>query len=510
MQTHVGLIQVRVALSTFLPILLMGCGGALSPSQSDSLIGFLGIAAQVQSVNVIPGATAILTIALDQAAPTEINFSYSTTDGTAVSGTQYVGMQGTGVIAKDTKSATVSISTMNNSGLAYLNKSFLVSFDFAGALAALSATVTFTANPQPVTFQNVWTATATVGEPAARAGHSAVWANDRMIIWGGMADSFARAVYNDGKALDPALNQWTPISSLGAPWARARHGAVWTGSKMIIWGGFFGTMPTYPNDGGIYDKTTDSWSKISAVGAPSGRARFVTVWTGTKMIIWGGESITSTGRVPVCSGGIYDLATDTWMALNSTGAPSARYDAMAAWTGSKLLIWGGSNSASAGAPGLGDGAVYDPAHDSWTTMSATGAPSARQMASAVWTGTELIIWGGNSVSSPSASLADGARYNPATNKWTALSMGAAPAARYSHSAVWSGTQMLIWGGNSNTTDFNDGGAYNPLTNTWAALSTSGAPEARSSSTAVWSGASMILFGGLNASQVTLQTGGMYH
>ena len=73
----------------------------------------------------------------------------------------------------------------------------------------------------------------------------------------------------------------------------------------------------------------------------------------------------------------------------------------------------------------------------------------------------------------------------------------APAVRYSHTAVWTGTEMIVWGGYSNAY-LNGGGRYNPATNTWAAggTSTSGAPGGRSTHTAVWTGTEMIVWGGL--------------
>jgi N-acetylneuraminic acid mutarotase len=41
---------------------------------------------------------------------------------------------------------------------------------------------------------------------------------------------------------------------------------------------------------------------------------------------------------------------------------------------------------------------------------------------------------------------DGARYNPATNTWKKISASTAPNARYWHTAVWTGSEMIVWGG----------------------------------------------------------------
>jgi hypothetical protein len=44
--------------------------------------------------------------------------------------------------------------------------------------------------------------------------------------------------------------------------------------------------------------------------------------------------------------------------------------------------------------------------------------------------------------------------------WTATSTVGAPSDRYSHTAVWTGSEMIVWGG-YNGSDLNTGGKYNP-------------------------------------------------
>ena len=81
--------------------------------------------------------------------------------------------------------------------------------------------------------------------------------------------------------------------------------------------------------------------------------------------------------------------------------------------------------------------------DSWAPTCVTNAPDARYQHTAVWTGTEMIVWGGQSY--PFV-LNTGGRYNPSTDSWTATSTTNAPDARYQHTAVWTGTEMIVWGG----------------------------------------------------------------
>jgi Galactose oxidase, central domain len=102
----------------------------------------------------------------------------------------------------------------------------------------------------------------------------------------------------------------------------------------------------------------------------------------------------------------------------------------------------------------------------------------------VWTGSEMIVWGGGA--DASTYLNTGARYNPSTDSWAATSTTNAPEARTSHTAVWTGSEMIVWGG-SNGSYLNTGGRYNPGTDSWTATSTINAPDGRQEFTAVWTG-----------------------
>src|SRR5947208_16843311 len=100
---------------------------------------------------------------------------------------------------------------------------------------------------------------------------------------------------------------------------------------------------------------------------------------------------------------------------------------------------------------------------------------AEHITPAVWTGTEMIVWGG---SDDANHLNTGGRYNPANDSWMATSITNAPEARSGHTAIWTGSNMIVWGGGDGTSNFNNGGRYDPGTNSWTATSTANAPHAR--------------------------------
>ena len=213
---------------------------------------------------------------------------------------------------------------------------------------------------------------------------------------------------------------------------------------MIVWGGNEGSFP-YSNVGGLYDPSTDSWTPTTTTGAPQGRIYHTAVWTGSRMIVWGGYVAGAAN-----TGGLYDPLTDAWAPTTTTGAPAGRFDRhTAVWTGSRMIIWGGSTDGSSSS--LNTGGQYNPGNDSWTATSTTGAPAARNWHTAVWTGTRMIVWGG---SSPTITNTGGL-YDPSSNSWTSTTLTDAPSARNHHTAVWTGSRMVVWGGS----DSNTGGQW---------------------------------------------------
>src|SRR6185295_12028482 len=93
--------------------------------------------------------------------------------------------------------------------------------------------------------------------------------------------------------------------------------------------------------------------------------------------------------------------------------------------------------------------------------------------SAIWTGEEMIVFGGLKIDNYLGnefwgSFGDGARYNPRTGQWRRLNSDGAPSSRTVHSAVWTGREMLIWGGRylPDYTFLQTGASYDPETDSW--------------------------------------------
>lgn len=340
---------------------------------------------------------------------------------------------------------------------------------------------------------NSWSNMTLVGRPAARSGHTTIWSGSEMIVWGGH-NNFLRDL---GGRYHPSNDVWITTSPSGERRERRGHTAVWTGSEVLFWGGFDGER--YLNTGGRYVPSSNQWLALPTNGAPAGRVTHTAVWTGTEMIVWGGANETFLN-----SGGRFNPATGQWTAMTTNGAPTARNGHVAVWTGTQMVVWGGLDGMF-----VNSGGRYNPVNNTWSAMAAAGGPSARTGATAVWTGTEMLVWGGagGSIITPIVT-ATGGRYNAAANSWANVPTLNAPAARTGHRAVWSGDEMLIWGGTDIANNLNSGGRYNRAANSWSAISSVNAPSPRVEHTAVWDGTRMIVWGG-SSSNLTLNTGGIY-
>ena len=338
---------------------------------------------------------------------------------------------------------------------------------------------------------DTWTLTNTTNAPTARTVHTTVWTGKRMVVWGGYDDQSA---VNTGAVYNPAKDTWTPTAVPASITARFFHTAIWTGNAMIVWGGSDGSQVF--NTGARYNPKTNKWTKLPKAGAPTARGLHVAVWTGKEMVVWAGTD----GVNSFNSGGRFDPSTNTWKATSVKNAPVGRFGLpVAEWTGNLMVAWGGFDRT---------GGRYDPVADSWTPTNANEAPSGREWHTGVWTGAEMIVWGGDDCCTGIVNT--GGRYNLATDSWTPTNTTNAPFNRHLHTAVWTGTDMIIWGGGYGSTAFNDGGRYNPVTDSWKPTKLAGAPEARAAHSAVWTGTEMIVFGGEGMQHPWLRTGGRYN
>jgi N-acetylneuraminic acid mutarotase len=314
------------------------------------------------------------------------------------------------------------------------------------------------------------------------------------------ADQIAIAVYS---AWHAGKIEWLHLNSTGAPESTAQHSSVWTGKEVLIFGGLTDYQnATATNSLASYSPAEDRWKTLSSQGAPKIH-RHKAIWTGTQMIVYGGVSSKKRGssisQTWHNSGAVYDPKKDQWSpivnpygpATISIQHPDAQAQSMV-WTGEEILIWGGAEKSGNSYQAV-DGAAYNPKTGKWRQLASNPSMGRRRAHTAVWTGEEMIVFGGVDLNNRYTET--GASYNPSTNKWRDISQTNAPSGLDSHTAVWSGSRMIVFGGYySSRNVIGVGGVYDPRTDSWVQIDTEIA-FGRVGHSAVWTGEEMLIWGG---------------
>lgn len=317
-------------------------------------------------------------------------------------------------------------------------------------------------------------------------GVMAVWTGSELLVYHAYPVA-AEPATTAGYGYHPGTHRWRRLAPIPAPPDVAEGGnrAIWTGTEMVVQGLI----------NGAYNPATDRWRPLGSGywsrGGPG--AGSVQVWTGREVLTWGGGGCC--GAAPNATGTAYNPLTDEVRSLPASPL-AGRRDAAAAWTGTEMIIVGGqgADDATAGAASLADAAAYNPAARTWRRLPPLPAP--RTNATATWTGSEVLVVGGQSDHPTHRTYADGLAYDPAANRWRPLP--AMPAGRVGHAAVWTGDQLLVWGGKT----WRDTGwatpprgyVYRPASNRWSPMPTSPL-RGRIGFAAAWTGAQMMIWGG---------------
>ena len=309
------------------------------------------------------------------------------------------------------------------------------------------------------------------------------------------------------------LLAFAPSGVTGVQPATAQQVPTLSLQEILVPSANSGSTPATINPGSAPALAAVTWSTIPA-GPLSARSDQSTLWTGSDLLIWGGQSVSTQVECPcethsLSDGSLYDPKSNMWTAM-SPSPLSPRNGVASVWTGRLALFWGGQTASAYSSSPLSDGASYDPSTNRWELLPKSPL-SARSGVTTLWTGTVAILIGGQAppgtASQSSTTEIDGATYNPTIRKWARLpplptkGLGAP----YSITAAWTGQELITWssfetttptGGNGVQTRSRElGAAWTPGQSSWRRLPSPPASVFTGSATSTWLNGRDVLIGG---------------
>ena len=256
------------------------------------------------------------------------------------------------------------------------------------------------------------------------------------------------------------------------------------------------------------------WTQLSSENGPSARSEHAAVWTGEAVFVWGG--LPSGVSNSLGDGFLFDpfanQGAGSWLMTSDAHAPEARHDFGAVWTGSEVFLWGGASDSDDDRHFLGTGSLYNPSSDSWSAVSTQNAPVARAGHITVMGDEQVLIWGGYAGSGTDSKelLTSGSIYDLLNDTWSPISELNAPSPREKAAGVWIGDKLMIWGGFDGSSSLMDGAIYDPASGAWTGVSSENAPSARHNHNMIWTGSLVLVWGGQSSDSGALASGALYN
>jgi hypothetical protein len=137
---------------------------------------------------------------------------------------------------------------------------------------------------------NTWTPIPALAGGAIAPEAASAWTGSELIVWPETGST--------ASAYNPRSGRWRTLPP--APITPRRlPGAVWAGDRLLVWGGIRGALPgklAYPDDGAAYDPRANRWQRLPRAPVP-GRALPLTAWTGDQAIFIGGQNVGAQPRL---------------------------------------------------------------------------------------------------------------------------------------------------------------------------------------------------------------------
>jgi N-acetylneuraminic acid mutarotase len=273
----------------------------------------------------------------------------------------------------------------------------------------------------------------------ARLDHTAtLLPSGKVLVAGGLDGSFPSSSLASAELYDPTSNAWLPAAPMIG--ARARQTAtLLPDGRVLVVGGLSvalrqgGLWPSQPTGAEIYDPKANRWSAT----APMALYRLdqtATLLSDGRVLVAGGQD----GLISFDSVEIYNAREDRW----SEAAPmvTGRFGhAATLLANGDVLVVGGTYSTvvpSASSAQLSSAERYDPAMNSWSTVSKMAEVRVEHTATALSGGRVLVV------GATGQSRAE--NYDPVHNIWSEVGTRMS---RYNHTSTrLSNGEVLVVGG----------------------------------------------------------------
>ena len=332
------------------------------------------------------------------------------------------------------------------------------------------------------------------------AAASAVLGNGDVLVAGGFTKP-GTAPTSSVELYDPSSGKWTSTGSLPVAVGGATAAVLGNGDVLVAGGtveGSGGLAPTAQAE--IYDHTTGTWTKTSALDTAVTGAGSALVGHGD-VLVAGGWSSLGHDAATTRTAELYDPSSGKW---TSTGSlPVGVADAVTVGLGGgSALVAGGVSQSSGGTPDVTASAeVYDSSTGSFTAVDQMRTGVAEATATLLGNG-DVLVAGGESApgGSPSATAE---LFDPAKGSWSAT--GSLPAASYGATATAiSPTRVLYVGGLTGTSSNPSAMAavYDASNGTWSPAAPLPAGRAFVVAAAIGNGSALVAGGQASSSSTS--------
>jgi hypothetical protein len=240
--------------------------------------------------------------------------------------------------------------------------------------------------------------------------------------------SYARVDCNIWSVWDSKTDTWSKPEECAR---RYDFSQCQIGDEVYIYGGAessaFGWIK---KDGAVYSFSKNAWRPLPMKERPAGRRGGVLCAAGDRVFVLGGSSVDlSEERLVVQSDSLSLLDADgkpivpppkAEMGKDGADSEPARRGTSSRVVSSQQLKEvprDPKDSAALANTGL---MAFDPVKQAWQTIPSLQMPDSRYQSLAIWTGKEMIVWGGCADMGQGSYGKDGYAFNPKTGLWRKL------------------------------------------------------------------------------------------